>query len=287
MTLMRIGIGTGTKDFEGHPNILRVLLGERTDVVSVPSLPSSPPQQPQSLTSTDSIPTQSSKIIPLPTTTTTQPSLSSWDTHTLTQLEANIDDATPEVLAHVMDKLLQQETVVDVWIRPILMKKGRAAHQLCCLCRPNDDDHDDQAVVSHLLRILFAETTTLGVRVQTNVQRIALPREFLKQVPTCGSGDDNDNEKFVDVKLGVLDGRVVTVSPEYEQCRRVAVATNTPLQLVMDEAKSNAMSMVRQQQQQQQNVGDDAKTKKEHSTDNGGNKRNTLKVFSFKNNSYV
>jgi hypothetical protein len=56
-----------------------------------------------------------------------------WNTIVLTHVEANIDDATPELLAHAIDLLLQNGAI-DAWINPIVMKKGQPVHTLNCLC---------------------------------------------------------------------------------------------------------------------------------------------------------
>ena len=76
-----------------------------------------------------------------------------WDMNTLTHLEANIDDATPELLADTIDLLLQNGAVV-AWIKPIVMKKGRPAHQLNCICR-SDTSSNGESIENRLLEVIF------------------------------------------------------------------------------------------------------------------------------------
>ncbi|MCC6382525.1 MAG: LarC family nickel insertion protein [Dehalococcoidia bacterium] len=74
----------------------------------------------------------------------------------LVQLEANVDDMSPALLAHARDRLLE-EGALDAWLEPIGMKKGRAATKLAALALPEDENR--------LAGLFLAETTTLGVRV--------------------------------------------------------------------------------------------------------------------------
>lgn len=85
-------------------------------------------------------------------------------------VEANIDDQSPQLFGYVMDKLLAAGAL-DVWMTPIIMKKGRPAVKLSLMT--------DSAHVSELAAIVFAETTTIGLRYYP-VQRITAKR-LLKQ----------------------------------------------------------------------------------------------------------
>lgn len=78
----------------------------------------------------------------------------------LTLLQANIDDATPEVLAYAIDIILDMGAV-DAWIQPIVMKKGRSAHMLSCLLSTTDEDK-----ISSFIQLIFRHTTTIGIRLQ-------------------------------------------------------------------------------------------------------------------------
>jgi pyridinium-3,5-bisthiocarboxylic acid mononucleotide nickel chelatase len=136
---------------------------------------------------------------------------------TIAVLEANIDDLNPQVFGYVMNRLLE-EGALDAYALPVQMKKGRPGMLLTVLCRP---DH-----ASKLTRLIFLETTTLGVR-QREERRQVLAREWVT-VPT----------RWGDVRLKVasMNGAVTNYAPEYEDCRRIAVEHRVPLKSVMQEA---------------------------------------------------
>jgi uncharacterized protein (TIGR00299 family) protein len=136
---------------------------------------------------------------------------------TITVLEANIDDLNPQVFGYVMDRLLQQGAL-DAFGTPVQMKKSRPGMLLTVLCRPED--------ASALQRIIFAETTTLGIR-QRQENRRALAREWVTVATRWGD---------VRVKVASMNGAVANYAPEYEDCRRIAVEHGVPLKDVMTEA---------------------------------------------------
>ena len=148
--------------------------------------------------------------------------------HTLTLLQANIDDATPELLAHAVNLLLDNGAI-DAWITPIVMKKGRPAHSLNCMFRCNSDDEE------RLLTILFRNTTSLGVRIQRNILRAALRRKILQvQLPYT----NNARNGKVDVKISSLtDGEVVSIKAEFDQCKEVSLESGVPLKIVTSMAE--------------------------------------------------
>jgi uncharacterized protein (TIGR00299 family) protein len=132
-------------------------------------------------------------------------------------LETNVADRAPEIAAYAVEGLLAAGAH-DAWLTPILMKKGRAAVTISVLC---DLEREDE-----LRALLFRETGTLGVR-SSRVDRRALPREHVTVATRYGS---------VTVKVGSLDGATVSVSPEYEDCARVARETGVPLREIYEEA---------------------------------------------------
>lgn len=81
-------------------------------------------------------------------------------------LETNLDDVTGETLAHVVNRVLEAGAL-DAWVTPAVMKKGRPAHVLHCLCHPGRAD----AVQD----LMAAETGTLGIR-RSDISRTVLPR---------------------------------------------------------------------------------------------------------------
>ncbi len=127
-------------------------------------------------------------------------------------LETNIDDLNPEIYPYVMEKLLESGAM-DAYIQPIIMKKGRPGTVLCCLCPLELRDR--------MLDILYRETTTLGVRV-TRVERLKLARREVQLSTSLGR---------IQGKESVWRGKVRR-APEFEDCKRVALEKDVPLQEV-------------------------------------------------------
>jgi hypothetical protein len=136
-------------------------------------------------------------------------------------LETNIDDQTPESISHALASLMAAGAK-DVWITPILMKKSRPAFQLSVLVAPE--------VEPAVLQVLFRQTTTLGTRRRVT-EKWTLPRE----VVTVQVGG-----RPVRVKVGRLGADVTTVSPEYDDCARLATEMAVPLLDVYAEARAAA-----------------------------------------------
>jgi pyridinium-3,5-bisthiocarboxylic acid mononucleotide nickel chelatase len=136
---------------------------------------------------------------------------------TIIVLEANIDDLNPQVFGYVMDRLLE-EGALDAFAMPVQMKKNRPGMLLTVLCRPED--------ASKLSRLIFTETTTLGVR-QREEKRQALARTWVTVATRWGD---------VRLKVASLNGAVTNYAPEYEDCRRIATERHLPLKRVMQEA---------------------------------------------------
>ncbi len=136
---------------------------------------------------------------------------------TLVMLETNIDDLNPEFYEHVMEQLFAAGAL-DVFFTPIQMKKNRPATLLQVLAKPGEAEK--------LRAILFRETTTLGVR-QKSVERYALDREFRQAETPYG---------MVPVKVSKLGDGTHKFSPEYENCRQIAVSNNIPIQVVYQAA---------------------------------------------------
>ena len=158
-----------------------------------------------------------------------------WNSNTLTHLEANIDDATPELMAHAID-LLIENGAIDAWAVPIVMKKGRPAHSLNCLC------HDEKAKESDLLAIMFRHTTTLGIRIHRNILRASLQRRFMKvQLPY----QDNSADGEVDVKVSSFkNDEFVSLKAEFDQCKLIAKESSVPLKIVSSTAERLAWQLI-------------------------------------------
>jgi uncharacterized protein (TIGR00299 family) protein len=136
---------------------------------------------------------------------------------TISILEANVDDMTPQLFGYVMERTLQ-EGALDAFATSVQMKKNRPGMLLTVLCRPED--------ARRLTKLIFAETTTLGVRMRDE-KRAALKRRHLA-VPTRWGE--------VRMKVANLNGSVGNYAPEYEDCRRIAEEQHIPLKAVMQEA---------------------------------------------------
>lgn len=135
---------------------------------------------------------------------------------TITILEANLDDLNPQVFGFVMDRLLR-EGALDVLGIPVQMKKNRPAMLLTVLSKPQD--------AAKLKQIIFTETTTLGIR-QREERRDVLARQWVTVSTQWGD---------VRVKTAGMNGTVTNYTPEYEDCRRIALEHNVPLKTVMQQ----------------------------------------------------
>ena len=170
--------GAGGRDPDGHPNVVTATL------LSAPD----------------------------PDATTVRPDADGATTTTAALLATNLDDATPEVIAHTIERLLAAGAD-DAWAVPVVMKKGRPGHELRVLAAPDRADE--------LRRVLFAETGTLGVRTET-VDKTALPRTF-RHVEVRGHR--------IAIKVGPHQAK-----PEFDDLRAAAEATGLPLQQLAREA---------------------------------------------------
>jgi uncharacterized protein (TIGR00299 family) protein len=185
MTVHAVGIGAGGRDPDGHANVLRLLVGE--GVVST------------GFTTRGDSTTRGDAMV----------------------LESNVDDLDPRLWPPVLAALLDAGAS-DAWLTPILMKKGRPAHTLHVLVRPDR--------VDAVRREVFRHTSTIGVR-EVAVGKTALER-VMRSVTV-------DGERIA-VKLALLDGEVVNAQPEYEDVARVATTTGRPVKVVLAAAVARA-----------------------------------------------
>jgi pyridinium-3,5-bisthiocarboxylic acid mononucleotide nickel chelatase len=144
-----------------------------------------------------------------------------WDEDTSLIIETNIDDMNPQLYDHLIEALLAKGAH-DAYLMPIIMKKGRPAILLSVLTDAMNSDV--------LLDTIFRETTSIGVRIH-DVGRKKLDREIRTVETTYGK---------VRVKISRRGGEVMTVTPEYEDCKRLAEEKRVPLKQVMEEAKAKA-----------------------------------------------
>jgi len=133
----------------------------------------------------------------------------------ITELQANIDDLSPEILGAAQERLFKAGAL-DVFLIPIQMKKNRPGTIITVLCRPEEREA--------MQEILFAETSTFGIRYR-DMDRVSLEREIVRVETSAGS---------VQIKVGRRHGRIVQVSPEFESCDEVARESRQPLKRIYE-----------------------------------------------------
>lgn len=194
----RVGYGAGRREAPGRPNVLRAVLVD-------------PGAEPHDAESHDAEP---------PGVSATAAGRGP-DDHVV--LEANIDDMSPELLAHAAEAL-REAGALDVWMTQTLMKKGRPGVVLSVLAAAPERER--------LAGVVFAETSTFGLRVVPCGRLYAEERRETVRIGKLKVG----------VRLGFVAGRLATVSPEYEDVRRVAAAVGRPARVVYEAAQSVARS---------------------------------------------
>lgn len=132
-------------------------------------------------------------------------------------LEANVDDATGELLGAAVERLMDAGAL-DAWLEPIVMKKGRGAYKICALV--------EEAATDSLSRVLMRETGSLGVR-HRGMDRIVAERRIVQVALPYGQ---------CRVKVGSLDGEDFTSAPEHADAASLAKKSGLPLPRVYAEA---------------------------------------------------
>jgi len=140
----------------------------------------------------------------------------------LAVFETNIDDSSPQLFDHVMARLFKAGAL-DVWLTPVQMKKNRPAVTLSVLA--------PAALREEVEAIIFTETSTIGIR-RYAVQRTAAERREETVLTPWGQ---------VRVKISSIDGKVCSVTPEYDDCRSLAEKNGTPLKDILAAARGLAL----------------------------------------------
>jgi uncharacterized protein (TIGR00299 family) protein len=135
----------------------------------------------------------------------------------ITVVETNIDDMNPQIYGYLMDKLFAAGAL-DVYYTPIQMKKDRPGILLTILTNP--------ANVDKISELIFTETTTFGIRI-FQMQRQTLDRELITVQTKYGP---------IRVKVGKRNGKIVSSSPEYQDCMLAAEIYHSPFKEVYQEA---------------------------------------------------
>lgn len=190
MATENVGLGAGKADPEGHANVLRLLVGAGFE-----TRPDGAPQPP--------VAESGGALV----------------------IEANVDDLDPRLWPGVIAALIEAGAS-DVWLTPILMKKGRPAHTLHVLVSADAADA--------VRREVFRQTSTIGVREQTFAKH-ALDRSFTEVTV--------DGQRIA-VKLAHLEGELMNVQPEYEDVAAASRAIGRPVKDVLADAIAAARAAV-------------------------------------------
>lgn len=161
----------------------------------------------------------------------TEPSIGRQET--VLVIETGIDDMNPEFLPYLIERLLAAGAL-DAFLIPIYMKKGRPANLLKVLCKGEK--------LEQILQIIFKESTTLGVRMHEETRRV-LQRSFFKVPTPYGE---------VTVKAGCAGPEtVLQLAPEFEDCKRIASGTGTPLKEVYAAAQRSAFEKIKEHERKE------------------------------------
>jgi len=133
-------------------------------------------------------------------------------------IECNIDDMNSELYGYIIDRLFN-EGALDVYLTPIIMKKGRPSIKISVLC--------EEDKVAKMKEVLFTETTTLGVR-NFKVYKTMLQREFVKVNTSFGE---------VTVKEAYYKGDKIKSKFEYEECKKIALSAGIPISKVYEKLR--------------------------------------------------
>jgi pyridinium-3,5-bisthiocarboxylic acid mononucleotide nickel chelatase len=136
-----------------------------------------------------------------------------WDAP-VSVIETNLDDMSPQIYGYFVERALAAGAL-DVFSTAVQMKKNRPGVLLTILC--------DAAHTARLIDLVFRETTTIGVRTY-DVRRKVLDRELVPVATPFGE---------VRVKISRMNGSVLSATPEYEDCQRLAAEKGIPLKQVI------------------------------------------------------
>jgi hypothetical protein len=158
MRVEKVGHGAGSRETQGRPNVLRLIVGEEAE--------RGPGER-------------------------------------VLVLETEVDDASPQLLGPLLDRLLGAGAL-DAFFTPVQMKKGRPGVLVTAIADPSRREAIEE--------LLFRETTTLGVRRQ-EWERTVLERETAVVETAYGP---------IRVKIGRRGGAVYNAWPEFDDCQRAA-----------------------------------------------------------------
>lgn len=187
----KIGYGIGQKDIGDIPNVLRVYIGEEIKEEMFSNDLLEHPSEYQELTADE-----------------------------VEITECNIDDMNPEMYDYIME-LLFNKGALDVYLTPIIMKKGRPAVKLNVIYTKEKSEE--------IREIILTQTTTLGIR-KYKAHRDILKRDFVKVKTKYGE---------ITVKNAYYKGKKIKSKPEYEDCKRAALENKVSINDVYSEVALN------------------------------------------------
>jgi pyridinium-3,5-bisthiocarboxylic acid mononucleotide nickel chelatase len=144
---------------------------------------------------------------------------------TIVQVETTVDDMSPQLYETLMERLFEAGAL-DVYLTPVVMKKSRPGVVVTALCAPER--------VGDLSRALFEESTTIGVR-WSEWRRARLQREMVEVTTAYGA---------IPFKVSRLDGRIVTITPEFVDVARIAREKSLPVREVLDQARADGRRLL-------------------------------------------
>ncbi len=136
-------------------------------------------------------------------------------------IETNIDDMNPQMYDYILEKLLQMGAL-DVLLFPVQMKKNRPGTQVKVICH--------LGLIGDVSEFLIRETTSIGIRWRAE-SRIRADRSVEELETKFGT---------LQFKIARMNGKIVNVAPEYDDCKRLALEKNISLKQVMEAAKAVA-----------------------------------------------
>ena len=205
MQVESIGYGAGTRNPPGFPNVLRLSVGEGSALEHAME---------QEISRAHSSVASASYAA---SAGTDARSAAGHESDAVTVLETALDDASPQIIAHVAELALATGAL-DVMLTPVIMKKGRPGTLLTLLCHPGE--------AARFRDLLLRETSTLGVRSREE-QRCCLEREHVVVETAYGP---------VRMKIGREGKQERNAAPEFEDCRAASLQSGVPVKLVMQAA---------------------------------------------------
>ena len=146
-----------------------------------------------------------------------------YDVEQTVLIETTIDDMNPQLYDYLIGLLLD-EGALDVFLTSVQMKKNRPGTLFSVICLPDE--------VGKFADIIMKETTTIGLRWRVDNRLKA--KRLIREIET--------RHGLIHFKLAKTNGRVINLTPEYEDCKRVALEKRIPLKKVIDDVKAEAMN---------------------------------------------